>query len=115
MENKMTNVKALTYVLDNCDLPEDVREKVEKILTSAQKKVTSKKPEGLNEEKSAHAEAILAVMEHGVEYTTSEIGKLVPALNGKTTQYISPLLKYLAKQGDLVRLEGRTTKYRLAD
>jgi hypothetical protein len=38
---KMTNVKALSFVLENCDIPTDVREKLERMKTACEKKSTS--------------------------------------------------------------------------
>ena len=35
---KITNKIALTYVLENCSLPTDIHEKIEKILASVEKK-----------------------------------------------------------------------------
>lgn len=115
MENKMTNVKALNYVLENCDLPDDMRDKVSKILASMQKKADTRKPTGLSDEKLAQANEIVEHMEHGVEYTTTEIRNITPSLDGKNTQYVAPLMKYLAEQGTVIRTDGRTSKYRLAN
>ena len=41
---KMTNVKALVYVLDNYTLPADVEEKIKTMKTSYEKKSANRKP-----------------------------------------------------------------------
>ena len=38
---KMTNVKALSYILTNCELPEDVKSKVEAMKASYEKKASA--------------------------------------------------------------------------
>ena len=40
---KMTNVKALSYILTSCDLPEDVKAKVEAMKASYEKKASAEK------------------------------------------------------------------------
>lgn len=37
---KMTNKKALNYVLENCDLPKEIAEKIEKIIAQLDKKAS---------------------------------------------------------------------------
>ena len=43
MTDKMTNRKALAYVLENCDLPTEVAEKVEKMVAQLDKKSSAER------------------------------------------------------------------------
>lgn len=114
MNDKMTIMKALDYVLTNCDLPEDVHEKIENVKTSYGKRSTSRKSVIQSDESIDRMNAITNCMEQGVEYTVSEIIALVPALSGLNTQKVAPLMKALVTEERVVKTEGRISKYRLA-
>lgn len=61
-------------------------------------------------------EAMLAVMEHGVAYTASDLLKMVPALDGYQVQKASALLRQLTLEGKVVKSEDkRKTYFTLAD
>ena len=93
---KMTNVKALNYVLANCELTDEVREKVEKMKAQFEKKNSSeKKPTANQVANQAIVEGILAEMEEGVLYTITDMIKSLPSCADLTNQKVSALIKPL--------------------
>lgn len=117
MANKMTNVKALAYVLENCELPAEIAEKVESMKASFEKRAGRKAngPTKAQIANAAIAEKIVAAMVSGEVYGTAEIAGLVPELESATPQKISPLMRKLAESGQVVaeKVKGKQT-YRLA-
>lgn len=111
--DKLTNTKALDYVLEHCELPDDVREKVENIKTSyAKKRSDSGKPTPTQEANNALADRIYEAMEENVEYTASDIIANVEEAHGLNTQKVAPVMKILVATGRAVKTEGRKTTYR---
>ena len=117
MANKMTNVKALAYVLENCELPAEIAEKVESMKASYEKRAGRKAngPTKAQIANAALAEKIVTTMSVGEVYNTAEIAALIPELEGATPQKISPLMRKLAESGQVVaeKVKGKQT-YRLA-
>lgn len=104
MTNKMTNKKALTYVLKNVkDLPADVKEKLEGMIAALDNKAasTKRKPTAKQTENEGFKAQILEFMRANPNhlYTCTEIGKAVPALNGLNNQRISALMRGLLDAG----------------
>lgn len=100
--NEMTNLKALQYVL-GMELPEDVREKVQNMATSLEKKSASRKPKD-NSENLALANKIVGILENnGSAMTATEIFTADTSL--KSTPKVTSLLKILIEQGKVVRTE----------
>jgi hypothetical protein len=107
---KMTNVKALDYVLENCDLPSDVREKLENMKAVTQRKNTNSGERKETPDQIKNKE----YMEKIVEFldslpadsegaTCTEILKGIPELNENfQVQKVSGLVRKL-------RLDGRVT------
>lgn len=112
MADKMTNVKALSYVLDNFDLPAEVRTKIENIKAqtikrnSADKKPT--KEQKLNETIKAD---ILTALADGTAHTVTEIMGITPSLAGASNQKASALVNQLRNEGKLVREEYKRKAY----
>lgn len=103
MTNKMTNKEALTYVLTNCEMPVEVREKVEKMLEQTEKKSAAgtKKPTKVQQENEAIKASI-------VEMLTTEgvrAGDVAKALE-MSGQKASALLNQLVKEGQIRKVEG---------
>ena len=93
---KMTNVKALAYVLAHADLPTDVKEKVEKMKAQFEKKNSAeKKPTANQVANKAIVEGILAEMEEGKLYTITDMIKALPSCAELTNQKVSALIKPL--------------------
>ena len=93
---KMTNVKALNYVLTNCELTDEVRAKVEKMKEQFEKKNSAeKKPTANQVANQAIVEGILSEMEQGVLYTITDMIKKLPSCSELTNQKVSALIKPL--------------------
>lgn len=114
MAEKMTNAKALTFVLDNFDgMPEDVREKLEKMLAQ-----TLKKNAGGTEKASAKAlenqkfgEILLDFMADNTVYTITELIHKVEAFSGFSTSKVTAIITPLKEQGLVKRTESKGKVY----
>lgn len=106
---KMTNRKALDYVLENCDLPSDVSEKLSAMLVALDKKSGgTRKPTAnqiANEELKVR---ILDSMESDVRYQVKELAKLVGM---DSFQKCSALVKQLKDSGKVARSEEKGVAY----
>lgn len=109
---KMTNVKALEIVLA-MELADEVREKIEKMKASYEKKSASRsdKPTKTQEENMGIKSAILDAMEVGKAYTISEMMKEFPCLEGFSNQKISALVRQLKEEHLLDREEIKRKAY----
>lgn len=107
MADKMTNVKALTFALDNCDLPDEVREKFEAMRTSFEKRAASKsgKPTKAQVEAMAVAEKVAEAMTAGEVYEWKAIADLLPDGEKRTAQRVTALMKRLIEAGRVSKAE----------
>lgn len=109
---KMTNVKAVSYVLENCALPTEVAEKLEAIKASYEKKSSGvRKPTAHQTENAGVKTAILEALEPNTLYTITDIGKSVPACAEFSSQRVSAIVTQLVKEGALVRTEEKRKAY----
>ena len=108
---KMTNAKALQFVLDNMDgLPSDVREKIENIHASYMKKSSSvsAKPTKAQLEMQKNMEMVLDLMEPNKLYQCKDIVKLTDL---SSTQRVSPIMNKLVEQGAVKKLTEKGISY----
>lgn len=109
---KMTNVKALNYVLANCELTDEVREKVEKMKLQFEKKNSSdKKPTANQVANDSLRSAILADMENDVLYTVTDMMKNLPSCSALSNQKISALLRTLVTDGAIEKTVDKRKSY----
>lgn len=109
---KMTNVKALSYILTNCELPEDVKFKVEAMKASYEKKASAeRKPTPVQTENAGYKAEILAVLADGNQYTVSDLMKAVPSLSDLSNQRVSAIVRQLTLSGEVVRIEDKRKAY----
>lgn len=111
---KMTNSKALGFVLtmEGLELPTDVREKLENIKASIDKKNgAERKPTATQTENVGLKADILDGMESGKAYTISELMKEIPALAELTNQRVSALVRQLKDEGSVTREEIKRKAY----
>lgn len=95
--DKMTNVKALTFILDNVDgLPDDVTEKLIKMRESYEKKSATRK---LTAAQMANAELSERVLEFLATVENVQAKDLVKPLDLSSSQKASALLNGLVKDG----------------
>ena len=116
-KTKMTNVKALTYVTENCDLPTEVMEKVKNILATYEKKSasgTDRKPTERQVENAKVGEGVVAwVNEHkGEKFTVGEILKNCEACaNIPSTQRLTPILTKAVEANLVAKVEDKRRNY----
>jgi len=116
-DRKITKVEALQYVLDNATLPTDVKEKLEGMIVTLQKKSTSNKPTAKQEENEVLKGVILSVLtDEGA--TVSEIQtkdeRISPTI-GISNQKVSSLLRQLVAEGKVKKAnEGKKSLFLLA-
>lgn len=109
---KMTNVKAINYVLGNCEVPADVKEKLEKMReqfvkkNSAERKPTANQVE--NQGYKADILAYLGTVEHA---TITDLMKAVPSLAELSNQRVSAIVRQLKDSGEVVREEIKRKAY----
>ena len=113
---KMTNVKALTYVVENCKMPDDVAEKIGNILATYEKKSASsaeRKPTATQIANAETAENVGAwlIANAGAKFTAGEIHKQCPSASAlPSTQKLTPMLTKLVADNVLAKetIKGRT-------
>ena len=115
---KMTNVKALAYVLENCTLPDEIKEKVENIHASYVKKSATsadRKPTERQIENANIGEAIVEWLKtQDKAYAVAELLKECPACaDVPTTQRLTPIMAKLEEAGKVAKsVEKRRNYYR---
>lgn len=109
---KMTNSKALAFVLANAELPTDVREKIENIKASIDKKNSAeRKPTATQTENVGFKTAILNGMESGKAYTIGDLMKAIPEIADLTNQRVSAIVRQLKDDGLVTREEVKRKAY----
>lgn len=108
MTNKMTNRKALAFVLENMtEMPADVREKLENMAAALDNKATStkRKPTATQAANVGLREDIMAFLRENPNLlvTCTDIGKKVASLDGMNNQKISALMRGLVDSGEVVK------------
>ena len=102
---KMTNRAALLYILEHYDLPADVRDKLEKMIAALDKKASAdRKPTAKQDENAAVRAALVAYINanaKGDGFTCSDLLKVCPAVEGKSNQYVSALLRQAVLAGEV--------------
>jgi len=102
---KMTNRKALTYAVEKCDLPADVREKFEAMIAALDKKASAeRKPTAKQSENEGVRAAVVEFINENAEgdgFTCSDLIKVCPAVEGKSNQYVSAILRQAVLAGEL--------------
>lgn len=108
---KMTNAKALAFILENVDgLPTDVREKIENIHATYAKKSASvsSKPTKAQLEMLENMEKVLDFMEANKLYQCKDIVKLADL---SSTQRASAIMNKLVAQGTVTKLTEKGNSY----
>ena len=110
---KMTNVKALAFILENVkDLPVDVTEKVKAMKASYEKKAENKKPTATQKENQSYKDEILATLEVlNKPSTVTDIQNASASLKAISNQRVSALLKLLKDDGLVVKTVDKKKSY----
>ena len=111
----MTNVKAIGFVLENCEIPGDVREKLANIKASYEKKSANKKPTKTQEENAKYARIIEDILDTEKGMTVTEIMHSDAVLNNLTNQKVTAILRGMVKDKRVVNVkEGKKSTFVLA-
>ena len=110
---KMTNKKALNYVLANYEVPADVKEKIEGMIAQLDKKSSKdRKPTATQTENIGFKSAIVEhLKDTGKTSTISDLMKEVAELEGLTNQRVSAIVRQLKDEGILIRTEEKRKAY----
>ena len=108
---KMTNVKALAYVLENYELTTEVKEKLEKMKIQFEKKNSAeKKPTATQIANEGIKNIILETLDEK-SMTITEMQKANSELAELSNQKISALLKQMTESGSVKREEIKRKAY----
>ena len=114
-EKKITQKMALGYVLENCNLPEDIADKLEKMLEQVEKKASngSKSMTATQKANAELAERIVEDMETNRLYTITEMLKVLPCLAEEdyTNQKISAIMSKLVENRKIKRTVDKRKSY----
>ncbi len=109
---KMTNVKAINYVLGNCEVPADVKEKLEKMREQFVKKNSAERKPTANQTENAGFKAdILAYLATVDNATITDLMKNVASLADLSNQRVSAIVRQLKDNGEVVREEIKRKAY----
>lgn len=107
MNEKMTNKKALTYAIENYDLPADVRAKFEAMIVALDKKSGAERKPTAQQSKNAalRAEIVEFINENYVEgsagFTVTDLLKTIPSLAEDSNQHVSAVLRQAFAAGEV--------------
>ena len=109
---KMTNVKALDFVLTNCsDLPSEVVDKLNAMKASFEKKSSAeRKPTATQQENMGYKQDILNLLADGNKYTITDLIKNVPSLHELSNQRVSAIVRQLTQSNEVIREEDAQRK-----
>ena len=103
--NKMTKREALEYVLANCEVPADVAGKLEGMIASLSRKSTGeRKPSAKQIENSDIRASLVAFINANAEgdgFTVSDLLKACSAVEGRSNQYVSAILRQAVLAGEI--------------
>lgn len=103
--DKMTNRKALQFAIDNYDLPADVAEKFTAMIAALDKKSSAeRKPTAKQGENASVRAAIVEFINENAKgdgFTCSDLIKVCPAVEGKSNQYVSAILRQAVMAGEV--------------
>lgn len=110
---KMTNVKALAYVLDNFELPTEVAEKLTKIKeqTASKNARKSDKPTAKQKANEDFKTELFLEMELGHAYTIGEMLKTLPCCDGLSSQKVSAMANQMAEVHLITKSVDKRTSY----
>lgn len=108
-KNKMTNAKALSYIMENCDLPQEIREKVENMIVSLNRK-SAKKLSANSEERALFVE-VLDILKAHDKMTVSEIFRAIHNEAIESTQKVTSIVNKLKDMSCVARVEEKNRPF----
>jgi len=113
---KMTNVKALAFAIENGDFPQEVTDKLVAIKTSFEKKSATKKPTANQAENEDYKATILNVLDGAGAVTVTELQGKDETLGALSNQRVSALLRQLVEAGKVVKtMDKKKALFALAE
>ena len=113
---KMSYASALNAVIAGEEITDEIRERLEALKASLEKRNTRKAgPTKAQKANAELAEKIFSAMDADTVYTTADIGTLIPELDGASSQKISALMKKLIASERVTseKVKGKAT-YKVA-
>jgi hypothetical protein len=108
----MTNVVALTFVLDNCTLPTEVADKIKAMKATYEKKSASRKPTKTQiENESIKDDILTALGKLGRKASIAEIKAQMDSLKDLTPQKMSSMLGQLNGAGFVDKVTEKSKTY----
>ena len=114
MAIKMTKKNAIAYVIENCEVPQDVMEKLVSMkaqLEKASNRKGERKPTKTQIANEGFKAIIVENMEPGRLYTVTELSKEIPFGEELSVQRVSALVRQLKESGAVVRTEDKRKAY----
>ena len=115
---KMTNRKAINFVLDNCDVPEEVAEKFKAMLAALDRKANAERKPTAKQVANDDIRATLVafINENAGEtenggFTVTELIKSVDAVADASNQKVSAILRQAVINGEVVRATVKRHTY----
>ena len=108
---KITNVKALAYVLANANLPKEYAEKIEKMKAQFEKKNSAEKKPTATQIANEGIKSVILEIIGEKSMTITEMQKVNGELAELSNQKISALLKQMTENGSVVREEIKRKAY----
>jgi hypothetical protein len=115
MKNQMTYAVALSHVLTNCEMPEDVREKLVALNDSLNRKSNAeKKPTKTQQENAEVAQTLYdEMLACGKALTVSDMLAEFECVKGMSNQKVSALVRKLKDAGKVEKsVEGRKSFFK---
>lgn len=108
MTNKMTNKKALEFVLSTCTLPADVSDKLTAMVAAIERKNgAERKPTAKQTENAVLRSALVEFINENAEdngFTVTDLIKSCPAVEGMSQQKVSAILRQAVLGGELSKV-----------
>jgi hypothetical protein len=107
--DKMTNAKALAFILENVEgLPSEITEKLEAMKASIEKKSANRKPTAVQVANIGLMEEIYEAMKPNTLYQCKDITKLCDI---SSTQRTSALMRKMVDSGKVEKVVDKSTTY----
>lgn len=107
MTKKMTYAEALSRVINGGEVTSEVIEKLEALKASIEKKSSAeRKPTAKQNENAVVREALVEFINDNAEgdgFTVTDLIKTCPAVEGKSNQYVSAILRQAVLAGEVSR------------
>ena len=112
---KISYVSALNAVITGEEITDEIRERLEALKASLEKRNTRKSngPTKAQKERAELAEKVFGAMVAGESYGSKEIAGLIPELEGASSQKVTALMKSLGERVTSEKVKGKAV-YKVA-